>query len=130
MSLDNTILKIRREYSGNEKYRLFLKHLDNVESELKQERLRLTDRLKELEGCKQKNAELKKDNATLRYQVEQLTAELGEYKATEQDKKFVRMKAYKRLDQSKTMWETRFWELHRQFEELKQSKLHNNETQP
>lgn len=124
---ENILLSIRREFSKNEKYRLFLKHLDNVETKLREERKRHTELM-------QSNAALKKEFKAVKEQIKTLELELGEYKATEADKKFVRMKSYKKLDQTKTMWETRFWEIHRQLQELKSTIISpqndSNETQP
>lgn len=111
---DNILLSIRREFSKNEKYRLFLKHLDTVEESLRKERQAHTDLIK-------KNAELKKEHKALKQKLQDMQAELSEYKATEQSKKFVRMAAYKKLDSTKTMWETRFWEIHRELQEYKKS---------
>lgn len=127
---ENIILKIRREFSGNEKYRLFLKHLDDVEDQLRKERQKYTDLLKTHQETKEKLKELRK-------QFDPINAELSEYKATEVDKKFVRMAAYKRLDQTKTMWETRFWEIHKELQKFKEQvnpinqyqKLPQNETE-
>jgi hypothetical protein len=117
---DNILLKIRREFSGKEKYRLFLQQLDRLETELKRERELNTDLLK-------KNLELKEQKKLIHeLQVEnnRLKAELGEYTATEMGKKFVRIKAYEKLQKSHQMWETRFWELHKKLNEIESS--HNS----
>lgn len=113
MSLEQTILKIRREYSGQEKYRLFLKHLDNIESELREERKKATKLIAD-------NTTMKKEKGALVDELNQLRAELSEYKATQPDKKFVRMSCYKKLEGSKAEWEKLFWELHKELQQLKQ----------
>lgn len=115
MSFDeNILLKIRREFSGKEKYRLFLQQLDRLESENRAWSKKYTDLLKVHTTTKQTLSELHP-------RLETAEAELSEYKATESSKKFVRMAAWKKMEQLKIMWETRFWELHRELQELKKS---------
>lgn len=110
---ENILLKIRREFSGNEKYRLFLKHLDMLESELKRERELNTQLMKDIPELKRVNNELKQANDVLK-------AELGEYTNTDPDnKKYVRVKAYNKLQKSHQMWETRFWEQNAELQKLK-----------
>jgi cellulose biosynthesis protein BcsQ len=111
---ENIILKIRRQFSGNEKYRLFLKHLDDVESQLRQERKRHTELIAV-------HAQMKTEFKEMKKQFEAVRIELAEYKATDTDKKFVRKTAYNRLEMDKLMWETRFWEIHRELESLKKA---------
>lgn len=106
MSYDETILlKIRREFSGNEKYRLFLKHLDNVELELKKERERATTLIKENSGLKAKLVEAE--------------AVLDEYTTKGVGKTCVRMKTFNKLQRTKEMYEKRFWEVWNELQELK-----------
>lgn len=112
MSLDSLILSIRREFSRDEKYRLFLKHLDDIENNLREERKRTTDLLRE-------NTELNKENKRMKELLKTQTAELSEYKATQPDKKFIRMSCYKKLEGEKADWVRRFWELHNELQQLK-----------
>lgn len=118
---DDILLRLRREFSGQEKYRLFLQQLTRIEEELMKHRKLYNELIRANADLKTKNKQLSKEN-------EELAAELGEYKATEADKKYVRMKAYRKLDRAKTMWETRFWELHRELQKLKAGQHTGNES--
>lgn len=113
---DNILLKLRREFSGQEKYRLFLQQLDRLETQLKNER--------------KLNTELMKQLGT----VKELQDQLDEYNLKNIGKTCVKMKTYEKLLRQKKEWEDRFWELHKQLEELKQSiqspQNTSNETQP
>ncbi len=110
---DNILLSIRREFSGQEKYKLFLQQLDRIETELRNNRKAYTDLLKV-------HVPMKQELKDLRKKFEDVQLELGEYKATDTDKKFIRKTAYRRLEMDKLMWETRFWELHRELQKLKE----------
>lgn len=107
---DNILLKLRRQYSGKEKYRLFLQQLNRLEQEL------MDERKKNIELLKQQQA------AENTITVEQL-AELEAYrnKATNKNK-FVSMKAFNRAVERSAMWEKRFWELHAQLNKQTESK--------
>lgn len=118
---DNILLKLRREFSGQEKYRLFLQQLNRLESELKRERELNTQLIKDRQELKKLNNELKQANNVLK-------AEIGEYTATDTDKKYVRVKAYNKLQKSHQMWETRFWEQNAELQQLKQSQPTGDES--
>ena len=114
---ENILLKIRRQFSGQEKYRLFLQQLDRLESENREWSKKYTDLLKKHTETVQKLQDLKQ----LRPQLEKVIAELSEYKATDTDKKFVRKKALMLMENEKIAWEMRYWELHRELQKLKEA---------
>lgn len=106
MSLDETLLAIKREYSKDEKFKLFLQHLDKVELILSQERTKVLKLLREKQ-------ELEK-------QIESLTEEVGEYKGGD-PKKYITVKAFVKQQKKTNLWEKSFWELHKKYESLKQT---------
>lgn len=113
MAFDKEILlSIKRQFTGQEKYRLFLKYLDDTETALRNERQKHTELM-------QSNAVLKKEFKALQEKIKKLEVELAEYTTGGDDKKFVRMSGYKKLDRAKTMWEQRFWEVHTELQQLK-----------
>lgn len=115
---ENILLKIRRQFSGKEKYRLFLQQLDRLETENREWGKKYTNLLKVHTETLEKLKELKQ----LRPRLEQVEAELGEYKATDTDKKFVRKKAYTLMENEKIAWEMRYWELHRKLQQYESAK--------
>jgi predicted nucleic acid-binding Zn-ribbon protein len=116
---DNILLKLRREFSGNEKYRLFLQQLDRLENELREENKLILKLRQENQELAEKNNEYKRLNGELRKQNEQMTCELKEWNATEAGKKFVSIKAYNKLQGSAAEWIQRYWELHGELQKLK-----------
>jgi len=112
MSLDNTLLAIRREFSKDEKYKIFLRHLDNIEIELQKER--------------KQNTELLKQNQSLKSLVEELECELSEYSNNNAKKNFVRLKTHERLQKDRTAWKERFWEQNTELNELKNTLTKKN----
>lgn len=113
MSFDDTILlKLRREFSGQEKYRLFLHQLNRLEDELKQER--------------KLNTELMKQLGT----VKELQAQLDEYNAQKIGKTCVKMKTYEKCLTQKKEWEDRYWELHRSINSNISPQNNSNEEDP
>lgn len=120
MSFDDSILlHLRREFSGNEKYRLFLQQIDRLETALRAENKLVLKLRKEIQELQESNKKYKKVNGDLRQENDKFRIDLGEYTATETSKKYVNMKAYNNLATQKAMWETRFWELHRELQTLK-----------
>lgn len=113
MSYDNNILlRLRREFSGQEKYRLFLHQLNRLEDELKQER--------------KLNTELMKQIAT----VKDLQLRLDEYDAQKIGKTCVKMKTYEKCLHQKKEWEDRYWELHRSINPNISPQNNSNEKDP
>lgn len=118
---DDTLLRLRRQFSGQEKYKLFLQQLNRLEAELKLERELNTKLMKENLEFKDQCQEIKRRNNELNQTNGRLKTEIGEYAATEMGKKFVTIKAYNKLQKSHQEWERRFWELHIELQKLKQS---------
>ena len=97
---DNILLKLRHEFTGQEKYRLFLHQLNRLEDELKKER--------------KLNTELMKQLTT----VKDLQAQLDEYNSQQIGKTCVRMKTHEKAVRQKKEWEDRYWELHAKLKEI------------
>lgn len=119
MSLENTLLAIKREYSKDEKFKLFLKHLDNVENELRIERKKNTNFLK-------KTKELEALIESLQEEIKFLQETLDEYKGTGDQKKFVNMKAHNKIIKKKEEFEKLFWDLYHEHKKLKEELLNQN----
>ena len=115
---DNILLKLRRQFSGKEKYRLFLQQLDRLQTELRVENKRVLELLKENLDLKDANKLLKMRNGQLQQENEKIAAELREWNATEAGKKFVSMKAYNKLQGATAEWMQRYWDLYKQLQEL------------
>lgn len=91
MSFEESILlSLKREFSGSEKYRFFLRQLDAVEIELAQER--------------KKNLELLRATSKLIDEIEQLKSKIGEYIGSNGKEKFVPMKDYKKQCKKVKKW--------------------------
>lgn len=113
MAFDKEILlSLKRQFTGQEKYRLFLKYLDDTETALRNERQKHTELM-------QNNAALKKEFKALQEKVKKLELTIAEYTTGGEEKKFVRMSTYRKLDRSKSMFEQRFWEVHKELQQLK-----------
>lgn len=97
---DNILLKLRREFSGQEKYRLFLQQLNRLEEELKQER--------------KLNTELMKQLAI----VKDLQAEIDEYTGKGIGKTCVKMKTHEKAIKEKKKWEALYIETYHKLQEL------------
>lgn len=93
---DNILLKLRRQFSGQEKYRLFLQQLDRLETELAAER--------------KLNTELMKANQT----VKELQEQLSEYTET-RPKTCVTLKKHEKLRKEKDKYLALYIELYHKF---------------
>src|SRR6185369_6092719 len=123
---DNILLNIKREYSGNEKYRLFLQHLDKVEIALAQERKRNLKLLK-------KNKNLEKENEELKQKLkEKETIEVKEYFEHEikldKPEKYVSAKEYTKIVKKCETWEGLHRELNIRYNQLLNQKTVKNVT--
>jgi hypothetical protein len=107
---DNILLKLRRQFSGQEKYRLFLQQLDRLEIELKRER--------------ELNTELMKKIAT----VEDLQAEVDEYTGKGIGKTCVKMKTHNKAINEKKKWEALYIETYHKLQELQKQQQDGNST--
>lgn len=125
---DNILLKLRREFSGNEKYRLFLQQLDRLETELRAESSLVLKLRKESEELSLKNKELRVKNHDLEVSNGRLKTELGEYTATQVTKQFVSVKAYNKLQKSHNEWEARYWSIHKELQSLRNSPQSGDES--
>lgn len=96
MSLDQTILKIKRKFTKEEEYKLLLKQLMIAEESLERER-KCVFQLKE--------------------EIKQLKNRLSAVKTP--PSKFVTKKSFNKLQREKVEWEQRFWEIHGELEKLK-----------
>lgn len=106
MSLESTILAIRREYSHDEKFKLWLQHVNKVEDELRIERRKNTELIKRV-------AELENNPETqrLRAEIKKITAELEDAEQSLAGKGWVRKKTHDRLMKKKVQYEKLYWEL-------------------
>ena len=123
------LLQIRREFSKNEKYRLFLRHLDNTEAALAVERKKYTELLKAGPAGQQ-------EIVLLRAQVAELQEQLGCYKGSEGQKKhqYVPLKTHNKAIKKSKEFQDMYWELHHKYQELEaqykelETKLKQNDT--
>lgn len=110
---ENILLSIKREYSGDEKFRYLLRHLDNVENEVRNKDKKITELLK---------AKLERDVIfeKLQKQIEDLKFTLSEYTAEKGDPKFVSIKSHDKLIKKAKDWENKFFERHWEIKDLKE----------
>lgn len=116
---DRILLQIRREFSKNEKYRLFLCHLDHLERDLALERKKNTNLLKEREPLRDELLDLKTHIKDLQFKVIELEGELFTYTSKDLLPNFVKAKTHSKLLQTKGALERSFWEKHAECETLK-----------
>lgn len=94
---ENILLNIKREYSGNEKYKFFLQQLNIVETELRNEQ--------------KKNLELLRQTSKLIDEIEQLKSKLGEFTGKNGKEKYVSAKAHNKLMKQRKKWMDLYLEL-------------------
>lgn len=111
MSLEQTLLAIKREYSKDEKFKLFVRHLDNVENELRLERQKATD--------------LMKINVKQQELIDKLKDELDLFKVVKGTPGFVKAKKHEEMVQKKVEFEKLYFALYWEHKELKE-KIENN----
>jgi hypothetical protein len=107
---DNILLKLRREFSGQEKYRLFLQQLDRLETELKQERLLNTELMKKMP------------------EVKDLQAQIDEFTGKGIGKTCVRMKTHEKAIKEKKKWEALYIETYHKLQQYEQTHHTGNES--
>lgn len=101
MALNETLLKIKREFSREEKYRMLIAHYNQVEDSLAAEI--------------KKGNELLKKTKELEKRIKELEAENRDFRAGG-----VSLKAHTKLATKKAEWENRFWDQNRELKELKE----------
>lgn len=122
MSLQETILSIKREFTGVEKYRLFLLHLDNVENELRELQKLYNVALKTLNENSKLLRELNRTIETRNGEIALLKESLDEYQSHPENNpiRFVKIKTHNRMIEKSRLFESRFWDVCRENKELKE----------
>jgi uncharacterized protein YhaN len=143
MSLEETLLSIRREFSKNEKYRLFLQHLDQVEISLAQERNKNLDLLKEKEKLKNEILVLTKDKVKineeediLKRQIENLKKQIKalntKIQALEHDDegnaKYVKKDLFEKQVAQTRIYHDLYWKLKKEQDQLLNQKNNTHAT--
>lgn len=101
MALDETLLKIKREFSRDEKYRLLISHYNQVDDSLAAEIKRGNELLKKVKELEKKVKDLEQENK--------------DFKSGS-----VTIKAHNKMAAKKAEWEKRFWDLNTELRELKE----------
>jgi fructose-1-phosphate kinase PfkB-like protein len=89
MALENALLKIRRKFSKNEKYKLLLQYLDDTETNLAKERRLNTDLMKKNHDLEQKVRDLESKNNHLQVIIDRHEEKL---RSVVTDKQFEKVK--------------------------------------
>lgn len=116
MSFEETIiLSLRREYQKDEKFRFLLKHLDNVENELRDERKKHTEVIK-------KCVELQAEVEPLKEKIKELEKMIETYQKDPDNFpiRFIKVKTYEKMRKKKEQVEKRMYELVWELKELKE----------
>lgn len=108
---ENTLLKLRREFSGKEKYRLFLQQLDRLENELREERKQHTELIKSYTLSSSQIQELQK-------QIVLLQEQLDEYDRDNVGKTCVSMKTHNRILKRSKKWEDLYIQVYHKLKNL------------
>lgn len=111
MAFDETLLAIKRAFSKDEKYKLFLQYVNNLEDEIAREIKRSKELLLKTKTQTLRVQELEHENAKLKN-------ELNEYSTTDM-KKYIKRTKHEKMLFTKAMWEKRFWEVNAELNKLK-----------